>query len=183
MRRGLMALAAGLALAAAPVLLAASASGLAQAHADQAARLAKAGRTQDACAELEAALQADPGRADLQQCLAQLRGAIPQPGTPSAAAEPVTGSAGLNVAGCLAQARDAYRQSDLGGAELAWRQALVLKPGLAEAQEGLARLQREAYHHDADQPFDQSVGDLYDAALREMRKGRLVEARQKLDNA
>jgi Tfp pilus assembly protein PilF len=166
-----------------PRALPASAAGLAQEHADLAARLAKAGRGRDACAELEAALQADPSRADLAQRLSQLRGSV-QPATPTAAAAPLSGAAqGADVEGSLAQARDAYRQSDLAGAELAWRQALALRPGQPEAVEGLARLQREAYHHDPDQPFDQSVGDLYDAALREMRKGRLVEARQKLDNA
>jgi hypothetical protein len=172
-----------LALGLAPCLLSASASGMAGAHAEMADRLAKAGRIQDACAELDAALQADPGRTDLAQRLAELRGGA-RPSTPSAAAAtPLSGSAAVNVADCLAQAREAYRQSDLAGAELAWRQALALKPGLVEAEEGLQRLQREAYHHDPDQPFDQSVGDLYDAALREMRKGRLVEARQKLENA
>jgi hypothetical protein len=181
MKRALAVLA--LALLAWPAMAPASAPGLAQAHADAAERLAKAGRQRDACAELEAALQADPGRNDLALRLAQLRGG-PQPASPSAAAAGLSNSAqGLNVEACLAQARDAYRESDLSGAEQAWRQALALKPGQPEAEEGLARLQREAYHHDPDQPFDQSVGDLYDAALREMRKGRLVEARQKLDNA
>ena len=167
----------------APSSLTASAAGMAQTRADLAERLAKAGRTLDACAELEAALQADPSRADLAQRLVDLRGRARPATATAAAATPLSGSAAVNVADCLAQAREAYRQSDLAGAELAWRQALALKPGLAEAEEGLARLQREAYHHDPDQPFDQSVGDLYDAALREMRKGRQVEARQKLENA
>jgi Tfp pilus assembly protein PilF len=179
----LPALGLALGLGLAPCPLRASNAGVAQAHADLSDRLAKAGRLQDACAELDAALQADPGRPDWAQRLASLRGSA-HPGASNApTAAPLSGSAAVNVADCLAQAREAYRQSDLAGAELAWRQALSLKPGLAEAEEGLARLQREAYHHDPDQPFDQSVGDLYDAALREMRKGRLVEARQKLENA
>ena len=154
---------------------------LAAEHAARAQRLAAAGRRLDALAELDAALALQPGQAQWQaqrqalQLTATAAAATPQALSPAAS--------GADLAAWLDQARRDYRASDLAGAEAAWRQALLLQPGQEEAQQGLDRLQREAFRHDPDQPFDKSVGDLYDAALREMRKGRLVEARQRLDDA
>ena len=154
---------------------------LATEHAQRAQRLAAAGRSRDAVAEMDAALGLRPGQAEwlaLRQAWAQ-----PAHAAAWATLSPAADAVGRDLEAWLAQARRDYASSDLAGAEAAWRQVLALRPDQAEARQGLDRLRTEAFHHDPDQPFDKSVGDLYDAALREMRKGRLVEARQRLDDA
>jgi tetratricopeptide (TPR) repeat protein len=177
-------------LAATGLLWADSAEG----HLQAAEKLLRRGRVRDAREELLVAQRLAPQRNDVAQLLASLEtGAAPLTG--SAATLDLSASAGADAAptpeagvrskveAALAQARSAYRESDLKGAAEAWRRALQLQDGEREASEGLERLEREAYHRDADQPFDSSVSDLYDAAMREARKGRLVEAKRKLEEA
>ena len=149
-------------------------------HVQAAQKLMRKGRLKDARVELLVAQKLAPKREDVAQLLASLdAGSVS--GTAALDAPAAKGPDQVETA--LAQARAAYRESDLKGATEAWRRALQLQPGEKEATEGLARLEKEAYHKDADQPFDQSVADLYDAGLREARKGRLVEAKRKLDDA
>jgi tetratricopeptide (TPR) repeat protein len=162
-------MAAGAALQAGPV----------ERHLQAADKLMRRGRLQDARLELEVAQRLAPQREDVRQRLEGLSGGAAAP----AAASPTVGGEEARVEAALAQARAAYRDSDLKGAVEGWRRALQLRPGEKEAEAGLARLEAEAYHRDADQPFDQSVADLYEAALRESRKGRLLEARRKLEDA
>ena len=57
----------------------------------------------------------------------------------------------------------------------------MLDPSNQVAKRGLARLSLEHYQADADQPFDQTISQLYVEALREMRKERFVEALAKLE--
>ena len=154
----------------------------AEEHVRIAQKLMRRGRMKDAKVELLVAQKLAPQREDVKQWLAQLEGSTP---TAEVSAESGTAEAGTasQLEAALAQARAAYRESDLKGAAEAWHRAMLLAPQDKEAAEGLARLEHEAYHRDADQPFDQSVADLYDAGLREARKGRLVEAKAKLDQA
>lgn len=157
-------------------------AGGAEDHVRVAQKLMRRGRLKDARVELLVAQKLAPQREDVKQWLAQLdaTSATAQVSMESTAAEAGTAS---QLEAALAQARAAYRESDLKAATEAWRRALLVDPQDKEAGEGLARLGHEAYHRDADQPFDQSVADLYDAGLREARKGRLVEAKAKLDQA
>ena len=149
-------------------------------HVQAAEKLMRKGRLKDARVELLVARRLAPKREDVAQLLASLdAGTL----TSTAALDAPAAKVPSQVETALAQGRAAYRESDLKGATEAWRRALQLQPGEKEATEGLARLEQEAYHKDADQPFDQSVADLYDACLREARKGRLVEAKRKLDDA
>lgn len=159
--------------------------GAADQHLSTAEKLLRRGREKDARLELQAALAIEPGRADAAELLASLDGkAAPAPAsaTPQAAA-PLDAGVQARVEEPLARARSAYKESDLKAATAAYRAVLQLQPEQADALAGLKRLDEEAYVRDADQPFDKAVSDLYDQGLREMRKGRLVEARAKLEEA
>jgi tetratricopeptide (TPR) repeat protein len=159
-------------------------------------KLMRRGRLKDAKVELLVAQRIAPQREDVAQLLASLdpasEGVVAQASSVTPSAAPATASAAVaaedtgvsaRVEAALAQGRAAYRESDLKGAAEAWHRALQLRSSEKDAAEGLGRLDRELYHRDADQPFDQSVFDLYDAGMREARKGRLVEAKRKLDEA
>jgi tetratricopeptide (TPR) repeat protein len=166
--------------------------GAVESHIEAAQKLMRRGRLKDAKMELQVAQKIAPQREDVAQLLASLEpggeGSVSAASSLSPVAEAVVtpsddAAVRAKVEAALAQARAAYRESDLNGATEAWRRALQLQPAEKEASEGLARLEREAYHRDPDQPFDQSVADLYDAGMREARKSRLVEAKRKLDEA
>lgn len=160
------------------------AAGRADAHVRTAQQLLRRGRERDARLELETALALDPQRADVRELLQGL--GAPQsasPATQSQAAPQADSGLAARLEGPLARAASAYKDSDLKAAAAAWNEVLLLDPAQAEAREGLQRLEREAYAFDADQPFDKAVADLYHEGLREARKGRLVEARRKLDEA
>jgi tetratricopeptide (TPR) repeat protein len=174
-------------LAVAP-LAASNASARADAHLRDAQTLLRRGRAKDARLELQAALTLAPGRPDLVELLQSLDSGAPK-ALSSAAAGPEP-EAALLIEGLearlerpLARARASYKDNDLRAAATAYREALQLVPGNAEARAGLQRIEDEAYRHDADQPFDRAVADLYEEGMREMRKGRLVEARRKFDEA
>jgi tetratricopeptide (TPR) repeat protein len=156
-------------------------------HLSTAQKLLRRGREKDARLELKAVLALEPDRSEALALLASLDGG-PVPLSAAAKAAPA-GPAAMEAAlaeqveASLARARSAYRESELQAATAAYREALRQVPDQAEALAGLKRLDDEAYHRDADQPFDHAVADLYEAALREVRKGRLVEARKKLEEA
>lgn len=157
----------------------------ADAHLRTAEQLLRRGREKDARMELKAALSLEPGRDDIRELLEDLDSgaaalpASPAPGSAQAAAEALA----AKVEPLLARARSAYHDSELKAAAAAWAEVLRLDPAQPEAQEGLRRLEQEAYRPDAAAPFDRAVADLYESGMREMRKGRLVEARRKLDEA
>ena len=164
---------------------------LAQPHVDLALRLMRKGRLRDARLELDTAKALAPDRPDIRELIVSLEqpnAAAPVSGSAAAIAPadprvPAQAGLGARLEAPLARAREAYRLSDLKAAAAAWREVLALVPTQDEAVAGLKRMDQEAYKRDADQPFDQSVADLYDAGLREMRKGRLLEARHKLEDA
>lgn len=158
-------------------------SASAEEHVRTAQKLMRRGRMKDAKVELLVAQKLAPQRQDVAQWLAQLEGSTPTAATVDETSPVAEAGTAHKLETSLAQARTAYRESDLKAATEAWRRALLLAPADKEATEGLARVEREAYHRDSDQPFDQSVADLYDAGMREARKGRLVEAKAKLDQA
>jgi tetratricopeptide (TPR) repeat protein len=157
---------------------------LAERHFQSGLKLLDKGRPQDAMQELDAAAALSPGRGDIRAAQDKARGAAESP-TPG----PTPGQAALGadslrqVQADLEEAREAYGDSDLDRTAQAWNRALALDKDNAEAKEGLGRLAEEAYKRDDDAPFDSSVADLYEAALREARKEHLVEARKKLDEA
>lgn len=156
------------------------------AHVALAQQLMRKGRDKDATLELRAALAIDPQREDARALLAGLDGSVALSATAGTAPAGVSaGEAGLTerVEGALERARNAYQDSDLKASAASYHEALQLQPESVEARQGLARLEDEAYQRDKDQPFDQAVAELYEQGLRQMRKGRLVEARKKLDEA
>src|ERR1035438_8758521 len=81
---------------------------LAQQHADLAARLAAAGRRQDAGVEWQAALQLAPEREDWRRELSALQA---QP--PGAGPQGVSATSAADLAGLLDGADQAYGRSDL----------------------------------------------------------------------
>ncbi len=155
-------------------------------HVAVAFKMLKRDRKLDAAREIEVALTLDPTRQDLSELLQSLRegraltfsAAVSAPSL-VAPQEPVQARA-LRL---LERAELAYRDDEPEAAAQAWRQALVLSPGLAPAIAGLERLKREAWQADSDQPFDSSVGDIYKDALKDKRKGRFIEARTRLREA
>lgn len=162
----------------------------AKSHVDAALKLMRRGRLRDARLELDAASALAPG----DPTIAELKASLDAPAGAGPAAGPVPGSsaalsatakseAGAKVESLLAAARAAYHDSDLRGADARWRDVLAVDAAQAQALQGLETLKQEAYRRDKDQPFDQSVAELYEAGLREMRKGRMVEARRKLEDA
>ncbi len=135
-------------------------------------------RFKDAERELSVAALLAPERADVSEALQDAK----DPRRLQAKGAELSPEA-LRAKAPLLEAKKAYRASDLGRAADAWNRALLLDQGNAEATEGLARMAAEKYRGDPDQPFDSSVHEFYDAALREARKDRFVEAQKKLENA
>lgn len=170
-----------------PALLAASPQGdLLERHLNAGRELMSEGRSKDALDEFKAAQAIDPNRADVKEALSRARSGAPQSRArvkAKAGPTPTSGELRAKVEFALSQARLAYRDSDLKAAQNAWNKALQLDKSNAEAKAGLERLAAEAYRADADAPFDSSVKDLYEGALREARKDKLVEAKKKLEEA
>lgn len=154
-------------------------------HLKEGMKLLEKGRSKDALRELEVAQTLAPERPDIQEALKRAKnGENAAAPLPTVLPTPLTNSeARARVRAALKEAREAYRDSSVSAASTAWTRALQLDANCQEAKDGLALLADEAYKKDADAPFDSSVADLYDAALREARKERLLEARKKLDEA
>lgn len=154
-------------------------------HLKDGMKLLEKGRTKDAMAEFKVAQALAPVRTDVAEAIKRAETGAPAT-LPLATSVPTPVSDAeikAKLQGALKEARDAYRESDLNTAKSAWNRALLLDKSSAEAKEGLARLADEAYKKDPDAPFDSSVAELYEAALREARKDHLVEARKKLAEA
>jgi tetratricopeptide (TPR) repeat protein len=177
-----------LGLALAMQLHADDAGDLAERHYQAGLALLAQSHFKDAAEELDVAGQLAPERADIKAALEQAHqkkpGALPVAAkTAEAPLDLDATQARLKAEPVLAEAKEAYRESELEHAADAWNRALLLDKDSSEAKAGLAKLSAEAYKKDADQPFDSSVGDLYNAALREARKERYVEAQKKLEEA
>jgi tetratricopeptide (TPR) repeat protein len=154
----------------------------AQMHVETAKRLLRRGRERDARLELQVALQIEAEQPEARALLASLDGE-PTAASATAATEAAAGELEARLRAHLESAEWAYRESDLKAAEGHWREALRLDPAAPGAAAGLARLEAEAYQRDPDRPFDAAVAELYTQAMREVRKGRLLEARRKLEEA
>jgi tetratricopeptide (TPR) repeat protein len=166
MRRALLMLLLGLCLGLA------AASGPAEDHLKLARALLAKGRRVDAAEEYRVALRLAPGDAEASSALASLQAG----GVPAAPSQ----------SRCLAELADgqaAYRESQLDLAEASFRQALAVDPASTEALGWLERVKGERFQHDADQPFDSAVADIYEAALKLARQGRADDAAQKLGEA
>jgi len=155
-----------------PGLSLVAAAGPAEEHLKLARALMAKGRRLDAAEEYRVALRLAPEDTEAADALSSLQaGGVPAaPSHSRALAE-------------LADGQAAYRESRLDLAEISFRQALAVDPGSSEAKDWLARLQAERFQHDADQPFDSAVADIFEAALKLARQGRADDAVQKLGEA
>jgi tetratricopeptide (TPR) repeat protein len=155
-----------------PALGLAAASGPAEDHLRLARALLAKGRRLDAAEEYRVALRLAPDDTEASTALASLQaGGVPTaPSHSRALAE-------------LADGQAAYRESRLDLADISFRQALAVDPSSAEAEDWLAKVQSERFQHDADQPFDSAVADIFEAALKLARQGRADDAVQKLCEA
>lgn len=181
----LLALSAGLVPQPARLMAGSALDAKVERHAQAALKLLKRDRKLDAARELEVAVTLAPQRVDLAELLQSLRegrALSPTAVTPGGIGL-LSGPLMQRVQGYMAQAERAYHEDDGAVAEHAWRQALSLDGSQAKAREGLALLQAEAWKADGDQPFDRSVGDLYQAALKDKRKGRWAQAQVRLREA
>jgi tetratricopeptide (TPR) repeat protein len=155
-----------------------------QAHLQRAAELEKAGLLEEAVAENEAALTADPGDVQVHINLISLFARL---------AEPAKAQQHFEAAVALVPGRsDAwyndgvllFKQQNYAGAEKAFRKALEINPDYAEAHHNLGAIyEQQDRLDDAAKEFRKAIADRPDYPLARYHLGRILVNGQRYDEA